>query len=942
MGASMMKWLIFLVWGGVFFPIMAEGVTEGTPGVRSFPKEEYGASGQNWSIAQGLSGTIYVANSAGLLEYDGSTWLLHPTPGGNVIRAVAVGADGVVYTSGYQELGFWQHDDLGDLHYTSLKEKVRHLFTPNVEFWNIFPDGSRILFQAFTQLIILENGEFSSLPFDRFVNSAVLTGGRLLVNEMDEGIFELRDSLKLPFVTGEFFRGKAMRFLFPWDEGRYLMGTASHGLYLVSEGKVEEWSTPLNGMFRRTEVNRAALLPSGDLAVGTIQEGIFLIGRDGRLKWHLNTRNGMQNNTVLGLFCDREGNLWGALDRGVDMIPAGPQGGVRFLPVEGIGAVYDAALFEGRLYLGTNQGLFEGEMPAAREDFRLVAGTQGQVWDLTVIGGELIAGHNSGTFAISGGRARKVSGVSGGFSITPDPAEPGSFLQCTYSNLVRYRLDGGRLTLHSVLYNFNELIRFVEFDHLGNLWAGHMHRGIYRLRPDRERDSVYNAGYYGENSVFGKDHHLRVFNLENRVVFTSGELLYTYNDLEDKIIPFDRMNALLGEYARAERIIAAGDHQYWLITPHRIGLWNIRGGEALLLREYPTALFRNQLIRNYENIAILSKNEVVVCLENGIAIVSPGEEASSSFRRGEIPEKKAVWLMGRDGRMQSLPPGQKGFRIPWPLNSFNLRVAFPWYGSGRITWEWMMEGLSTQWSSNGESPLLAFVRLPAGRYTLRVRAADPWGNNSQVLEIPLVVRQPWFWSVPARIFYLLLAAAALLLFRMRVIANTRKNEQRKREESERELITLKNERLQAQISYKSKELANSTMSIIKKNEFLLDLRELVLSQKNQLGTRYPDKYSNELLRRIDNHLSSHDEWNVFETNFEQAHETFMKNLKAHYPELTPGDMRLCAFLKMNLSSKEIAPLLGISVRGVENHRYRLRQKLGLDQHENLIGILLKL
>lgn len=253
-----------------------------------------------------------------------------------------------------------------------------------------------------------------------------------------------------------------------------------------------------------------------------------------------------------------------------------------------------------------------------------------------------------------------------------------------------------------------------------------------------------------------------------------------------------------------------------------------------------------------------------------------------------------------------------------------------------------MEGLSAPWTSNGESPVLAFVRLPAGRYTLRVRAADPWGNHSQVLEIPLVVRQPWFWSAPARIFYLLLAAAALLLFRRRVIANTRKNEQRKREESERELITLKNEKLQAQISYKSKELANSTMSIIKKNEFLLDLRELVLSQKNQLGTRYPDKYSNELLRRIDNHLSSHDEWNVFETNFEQAHETFMKNLKTHYPELTPGDMRLCAFLRMNLSSKEIAPLLGISVRGVENHRYRLRQKLGLGQNENLIGILLKL
>ena len=68
----------------------------------------------------------------------------------------------------------------------------------------------------------------------------------------------------------------------------------------------------------------------------------------------------------------------------------------------------------------------------------------------------------------------------------------------------------------------------------------------------------------------------------------------------------------------------------------------------------------------------------------------------------------------------------------------------------------------------------------------------------------------------------------------------------------------------------------------------------------------------------------------------------MKNLKNRYPDLTPGDMRLCAFLRMNLASKEIAPLMGISVRGVENHRYRLRSKLGLEHDENLIGTLLKL
>jgi len=146
---------------------------------------------------------------------------------------------------------------------------------------------------------------------------------------------------------------------------------------------------------------------------------------------------------------------------------------------------------------------------------------------------------------------------------------------------------------------------------------------------------------------------------------------------------------------------------------------------------------------------------------------------------------------------------------------------------------------------------------------------------------------------------------------------------------------LRNEKLQDEISYKSQELANSTMLIIKKNEFLLDLKRVLKTQKNQLESRFPDKYYFDLVKKIDDNIASRDDWKTFETNFERAHEEFIKKLKAGYPKLTPGDLRLCAYLRMNLSSKEIAPLLGISVRGLENHRYRLRKKMGLDIDVNL-------
>jgi AraC family chitin signaling transcriptional activator len=82
------------------------------------------------------------------------------------------------------------------------------------------------------------------------------------------------------------------------------------------------------------------------------------------------------------------------------------------------------------------------------------------------------------------------------------------------------------------------------------------------------------------------------------------------------------------------------------------------------------------------------------------------------------------------------------------------------------------------------------------------------------------------------------------------------------------------------------------------------------------------------------------EWETFETNLNQIHNEFIINLSKKFPNLTSKDIKLCIYLKMNLSSKEIAPMMNISFRGVELHRYRLRKKLNLVQDENLSKFLL--
>lgn len=153
-----------------------------------------------------------------------------------------------------------------------------------------------------------------------------------------------------------------------------------------------------------------------------------------------------------------------------------------------------------------------------------------------------------------------------------------------------------------------------------------------------------------------------------------------------------------------------------------------------------------------------------------------------------------------------------------------------------------------------------------------------------------------------------------------------------------EQAAFKEEKLQNELESKNKELAAAAMKVIYKNEKVNELKERMVSVKGLASEKVERKLS-VLLNFIENELED-DDWEDFELRFDQAHNDFIKNLKEEFPCLTPKDLKLSAYLKMNLSSKEIAQLLNMTVRGVENARYRVRKRMKLDSSVNLTEWLL--
>lgn len=911
--------------------------------VKNFSGTEYRAANQNWAVDMNPEGFIYFANHKGLLEFDGVNWQLLPLPHETILRALFVDSDSVIYTAGYRELGYWKKDGMGHLKYFSLNRLAEPFFSKNEEFWNIARLNEKIFFHSFGKILVYDENSVYPVELPGFANTMKRINDKIIVAIRDRGLFYLENDKPVPLLIDNVFRNTIIKFILPYGESDMLIGTSSNGVFIWDRQSLKLWNPGWKDYFVRNEVNRAHIGKSGQIIIGTIIDGIVVFDQEGSFMAKYNTGNELRNNTVLGIESDNFGNIWVALDNGIGFVSSDTSYPVEFLQAPDVGSLYDIAIFEGKIYLGTNQGLFSRDIARPDESFRLVHETQGQVWFLKQLNDYLIVGYNGGTLSIKNSVVRRISAQAGGFCLKEDPLAPGSHIISTYNNLVKinYREKSG-FNQESLIPGFYDLIRYIEFDHRGNLWASHMHRGIYQLQLNPSRDSVIHTRFFGEGSPFGKDHSIHVFKVENRIVFTTGDSLFTYDDISDSIVPYTFLNENTGQFAKAIRIVKAPDHYYWFITRKAIGLFYIYNNQAGLINFIPRSLFKgNGMIDEFENLYPTGPTSAIISLENGYAKVNFGKIEASPISKFKPILREVTF----SGQRVPVTPGaaiNSIVSIKPKFQNVRLRYSFPHYTHHTVSFKAFLKGIDDGWSDSRIDPVFSFDRLPVGTYELLVKAVDAWDNESLEEKITLKILPPFFLSTWAKRGYVLFVLLLFFGAQAWSISKTRKKERRRLEKREQEFIRLRNEKLRNEVEHKSKELANLTMAIIKKNEFLMNLKEIFAHQKEQLGSRYPDKYFNHITGKIENNISNTDDWNLFETNFERAHEQFLQKLKDKYPDLTPKDLRLCAFLRMNLASKEIAPLMGISVRGVENHRYRLRKKMGLEHDDNLIEMILKL
>jgi ligand-binding sensor domain-containing protein/DNA-binding CsgD family transcriptional regulator len=968
----MIKRLLFLL-SLALLPALsfAEIKNIGTPFIRSFPKREYKAGTQNWAIAQDKRGFIYFANNEGLLMYDGNQWLLHKMPNSSIVRALFVDKSGEIYVGAYNELGKMVSLPNGKMVFKSLKKYIPAAFQNFDDIWSVFSYESKIIFQSYNCAFVCSNDtNITVLKAPVRFHHAFKVNDRVFFNDLDAGLFEY-DGKQLSRVPGsEKLKGFQIWSMMPFfGTKELLIGTLNNGLFRYDGKKMEEWGGQVNEFLKKNQIFCATTMRDKYYVIGTIQNGVVVMDRSGNIIQQFYKKNGLQNNTILSIFSDRSENLWLGLDNGIDYVNINSP--ITFLQnPEGIGAGYVAIVKDRKLYLGTNQGLFVADWQGNGQigNYRLIQGTVGQVWSLDILDGELLCGHNNGTFLIEGEKATFLDHTPGGWKYLQLKRHPGFLIGGTYNGLTLFKKENNHWHFVKRIKGFNESFRIFEEDENGDLWMSHGFKGIFRVSLNNELDSVISSRFYTSKEGLPTNYNLNVFKIKNRIIFTSKYGVYEFNAQSDRFEKSIFFNQLLQpvtdiSYLKEDK---KGNIWYiaWFNAVNRAGVFKIKEDLRYQHVSSPFAILAGKFISGFESVYEFNDEHYFIGTEDGFAHYNPkietilNPEFSTYITKAIALHLDSVFYFGNN-YYEREKDKMKLFSFPFKKNAFRFFYTSPTYDNpGNIEYSYKLSGFTENWSEWSNSFSNEYTNLPEGDFVFMVKARNQLGVESLTDQIEFSVLPPWYKSIFAYLVYFLLIVLAFLvviwIIYLRIEVSKRKDrlkhlqEYRQKEQEyvrnalidEKKIINLRNEKLRAEMIHRDKELANQTMDLIRKNKFLVNIKEELLRLKkpnNEFALN--DKIAS-LIVKIDRDIDHNKQWEVFESAFDEVHEDFLNRLKVSYPNLTPKELRLCAYLRLNISSKEIAPLMNISVRGVEICRYRVRKKLNIDRETNMTSFII--
>lgn len=905
------------------------------PPIQSFTPEDYNAENQVWSITQALNKEIYFANNSGVLEFNGAKWTLNLSPNGTNVRSVKVIKD-KIYTGLQLNFGYWKKDNTGKLVYTSISDSYKEGLHEDESFWNIIEHKEWVLFQSLSNIYIYNTltDEISVIKSDSKIEKLFKVEDHLYFQEIGKGLYTIDNGQKKLVYTNDLFVSQKIVNIFNFPN-RLLVLTEKSGFYWIQGNSYTPWEIPANSKLIKESIFSAIQLKNGDFGLGTISNGFIYLFKNGQINYHINKQNGLNNNTVLNIFEDQSNNLWLALDNGINLINPNSPFKLYKNTSGTLGTVYTSSLHDDFLYVGTNQGLFFKKYDS-NSPLKLVKGTEGQVWKLKVIDNVLFCGHNIGTLTINKGIPTLISNHQGAWDF--QQVNPSTIIQGNYDGMYVLKKENEKWVLKNKLKGFNISSRFFDLIESNTIMVLNNTSGFYYLNVDNEfstiksikKDSIIPLDTYSNIKTFANQVHLGAYTYKPQSKTFERDSLFV-QFLGQNF----NYNTLFYKDEKNNRLFFFTNEHLNYIEPSKLS-------SDLYFTKIPLNRDFRKVTLGFDNITLLEDQKYLIGTTDGYITIN-----LTNFNKQKVEDLELFEVAISKVKGEKIPISiSENPSIENLFNTIHFSYSSPHYNIlSNVSYQYKLEGLTEDWSDWENSNQVSFENLNGGDYVFKVRAKINDQISTRPVSFSFSVKRVWY-ATNAMIFVYALSLFVLLFLVQNLTRRYYKTKQKKLLEkaqrenalielkNKQELMKLRNQKLRFDIKTKNKELATSTMSIIRKNEFLNEIKK----QLNELNNPNNSK----VVKTIDKHLNNTDDWKMFQEAFNNADKDFIKKLKSLHPTLTPNDLRICAYLRLNLSSKEIAPLLNISPKSVEVKRYRLRKKMNLDHSKSLANYILSI
>ncbi len=854
----------------------------GIPFFKNYSPKEYNASEQNWAAVQDLRGVMYFGNNDnGVLEYDGNSWNQIPISNNSIVRSLACDNKGRVYVGAVGEFGYLKPNNLGKIIYSSLSQKLDSVNRSFSDVWKTYCKGDTIYFSCSNN--VYEYNRVSKkiriIPLSKSGFLSFLINNELYNGDYYQGLLHLeKDSFRLA-LGGEFFKGKDIFTILTYDTENLIVSTMAEGLfkYNFKSGIVEplannNFTKNYNQLIAKSQLYQAVSLPNASYGLSTLTNGFLHIDKNENIIHYINKSVGLQDETVISQYHNSNSDilqlLWLTLNNGISSVEInspikrfGEESGLK-------GWVFDIVRFQGVMYFATSIGVYylqESDLQSPK--FVAIPSISAQSFDFLTINDSkeiphLFVSTGSGIYEIKKNETKSYFPNLYCYKLYASKVHKNQIITGLSNGLAFLTFENEKLEFQGRKSGINLEIRFLEQENNGTIWLGTHYDGVIRLATD----STITNFTLNDGLKSLKDN--TIFQLDNTIYFANEKGIFTFDAQQSKFMPSHKIDAGFANGNKGLFLIKEDQNKnLWVQAYNSTKKWIefYKKGEngyildSVSFKRFPNLSF--QIIYPDSQVVWFGTGNGVFCYKAESEINY--QQKYNTLIRKIVASNDSILFQGTNFEVQDsdfyTSMVQNNNFIPnlaYHYNALTFYYSAAYYVDEKSTlYSHYLEGFETNWSKWNSEPKTVYTNLSEGKYIFHVKAKNIYGVESEVASYQFVIQPPWYRTIWAYIFYIILAGLAVWGFiqiytrrlrhekiRLEILVQQRTIEVvRQKDEIEKQAETLK--QANEEITFQNKEITEQKEEIEEKNKSITS--SITYAKRIQTAVLPPTELINE-------------------------------------------------------------------------------------------------